>query len=217
MHSKKERVSPVYYPKNEELFSAISHGAGILFGIFALCYTVIRSASGGSATAIVASVVYGVSLIVTYTFSTLSHALSPKRAKQVFRVLEHGSIYLLIAGTYTPVTLLILKGAFGWVIFSVQWAIAALGITFHAIALNRFKKLSLIIYIAMGWLIIIAALPLLRIMAIGDFLYLLSGGIFYTIGACLYRLNRPGSHAIWHIFALIGSILQFTAVCSYLN
>ena len=193
MGQKKERVSAVYYPISEELFSAISHGLGALFGIFALCYAVVRSAPSGNFAALIASIVYGSSLIITYTFSTLSHALCPKGAKKVFRVLEHSSIFLLIAGTYTPVTLLILKGTFGWIIFSLQWAITALGIIFSAIALNRFKKLSLLIYIAMGWLIIIAAFPLQQQMAISDFLYLLFGGIFYTIGAVFYHLKRPAA------------------------
>lgn len=216
MNMKKERVTPVYYPKNEELFSAILHGIGALFGIFALCYTIMLSAESGSAVSLSASIIYGASLIITYTFSTLSHALCPKGAKKVFRVLEHNSIFLLIAGTYTPVTLLILKGAFGWVIFGIQWIIAILGIIFNSIALNRFKKLSLIIYIAMGWLIIIAAFPLLHQMAPSDLIYLLGGGIFYTAGAIFYRIGKAGMHAIWHLFALVGSILQFFAIHSYL-
>ncbi len=216
MNEKKERVTPVYYPKTEELFSAISHGLGTLFGVFALGYMLALSIQSGRGTNIIAAAIYGSSLILAYAFSTLSHALTPRPAKQVFRILEHGSIFLLIAGTYTPVTLLVIKGALGWTIFGIQWGIAILGILANALALNKFKKLSLIIYIAMGWLIIIAAYPLLRQMAPGDFLYLLSGGIFYTIGAIFYRLNRPGSHAIWHIFALMGSILQFSAIQAYL-
>lgn len=214
MNKKKERVSPVYYPKNEELFSAISHGLGALFGIFALCYMVILSSG---AAAIVASAIYGASLILAYTFSTLSHALTPRPAKQVFRILEHGSIFLLIAGTYTPITLLMMGGALGWTIFGIQWGIAALGIVLNSVALNKFKKFSLIIYIAMGWLIIIAAYPLFQQMTPGNFLYLLCGGIFYTAGAIFYRINRPGSHAIWHLFALMGSILQFSAIQPYLQ
>lgn len=216
MSNQKERVSPVYYPKSEELFSAISHGLGAVFGIFALCYTVVLSAKGGSIPAVIASAVYGASLLIAYTFSTLSHALQPMRAKQVFRVLEHSSIFLLIAGTYTPITLIVIKGALGWSIFGIQWGIAAFGILLNALALNKFKKLSLIIYIAMGWLIIIAAFPLLQQMAPADLIYLLGGGIFYTAGACFYRLGRPGMHAIWHVFALMGSILQFRALCTYL-
>lgn len=217
MNIKKERVTPVYYPKSEELFSAILHGIGALFGIAALWVTMVLSIRSGNKIALLASIIYGVSLIVTYTLSTLSHALSPKGAKKVFRVLDHSAIFLLIAGTYTPVTLLILKGAFGWVIFGIQWIIAILGILFNSIALNRFKKLSLIIYTAMGWLIIIAAFPLLHQMAPSDLLYLLGGGIFYTAGAVFYRIGKPGMHAIWHLFALVGSILQFFAIYSYLQ
>lgn len=216
MNKNKERVTPVYYPKTEELFSAISHGLGALFGVFALGYMLALSIRSADAAKIAASAIYGSSLLLAYAFSTLSHALTPRPAKQVFRILEHSSIFLLIAGTYTPITLLVMGGTLGWTICAIQWAIAALGITLNSVALNKFKNLSLIIYILMGWLIIIAAYPLLQQMASGDFLYLLSGGIFYTGGAIFYRLNRPGSHAIWHIFALIGSILQFSAIQSYL-
>ncbi len=212
---KNERVTPVYYAPSEELLSALTHGAGALFGVFALCFMTIRAAGSGSAMAVVASVIYGASLIILYTISTLSHALTNRSAKKVFRILDHATIFLLIAGTYTPVTLITLKGALGWTIFGIQWAIAAIGITFDAVALNKFKKFTTPLYVLMGWAIIFAAYPMILKMAPAGLIYLLGGGIFYSAGYFFYRLKKPNMHFLWHLFALIGSILQFVAVVNY--
>ena len=213
--SHKERVTPVYYTPTEELLSAISHGAGALFGLFALCYMTVKTAQQGSAVGVVAAVIYGVSLTVLYTISTLSHALTNRSAKKVFRILDHATIFLLIAGTYTPVTLITLKGWLGWAIFGLQWGIAAVGITFDAVALNRFKRFTTPLYIIMGWAIILAAYPMILKMAPAGLIYLLGGGIFYSAGYLFYRLKKPNMHFLWHLFALMGSILQFVAVCNY--
>ncbi|PWM39049.1 MAG: hemolysin III [Clostridiales bacterium] len=212
---KKERVTPVYYPRNEEIFSAVSHGIGTLFGIFALVYMITLSACHGNATAVVASAIYGTSLTFLYAMSTLSHALTGWKAKKVFRVLDHITIYLLIAGTYTPLTLITLKGALGWVIFGIQWGIAIFGITLDAVSLNRFKRLSMLFYILMGWGIIFAAFPMIQRMDPAGLIYLLGGGLFYTGGIVFYRVKGPNMHAIWHLFVLIGSVLQFITVCLY--
>ena len=212
---KQERVTPIYYSSTEDLLSALTHGIGALFGIFALCYMTVRSARSSSAMAVVASVIYGASLIVLYTISTLSHTLTNRSAKKVFRILDHATIFLLIAGTYTPVTLITLKGALGWTIFGIQWGIAAIGIIFDAIALNRFKKYTTPLYVIMGWAILFAAYPMILNMAPAGLIYLLGGGIFYSVGYLFYRLKKPNMHFLWHLFALMGSILQFIAVCNY--
>lgn len=208
-------AAPVYYPLGEEIFSAITHGLGALGGIFALIYMLIWSARSESPLAAVASSIYGGSLIILYTISTLSHALMNTRAKTVFRVLDHATIFLLIAGTYTPITLITLKGKAGWILFGVQWALAAAGITFASIALNRFRRISILLYFIMGWLIITATLPLIRNMAPAGLSYLVGGGVFYTAGILFYRLRRPYLHAVMHLFTLIGSVLQFITVAFY--
>lgn len=213
--SKNERVTPVYYPRSEELLCAITHGIGALFGVFALAYMVVFSARYGNAWSVVASAIYGASLIILYTISTLSHALTNRRAKQVFRVLDHATIFLMIAGTYTPVTLITLQGALGWTIFGIQWGIAAVGIVLGSVSLNRFKRISTLVYFVMGWAIIIALYPLIVRMELAGFIYLLGGGIFYSVGILLYHRKGPNLHFLWHLFVLIGSMLQFVAVARY--
>ncbi|MBQ8894982.1 MAG: hemolysin III family protein [Clostridia bacterium] len=215
MNEKKERVTPVYYSRNEELLSAITHGIGALFGVFALVYMVVFSAHNGNAWSVAASAIYGASLIILYTISTLHHALTGRGAKKVFRVLDHATIFLLIAGTYTPIALITLQGALGWTIFGIQWAIAAAGIVLGSVSLNRFKKFSTAIYLTMGWAIIAALYPLVTRMEPAGFIYLLGGGIFYSAGILLYRKKGPYLHFLWHLFSLIGSVLQFVAVCLY--
>lgn len=210
-----KRCTPVYYSPLEELLSAITHGAGALFGIFALIVMILSTAQKGNATAIVASAIYGASLIILYTISTLSHALTHRGAKKVFRILDHATIFLLIAGTYTPVTLITLNGALGWCIFGIQWAIAAAGIALGSVCLDRFKKFSTIIYIIMGWAIIGAAYPMILNMDPAGLIYLLGGGILYSAGTVFYRLHGPFMHFILHLCTLFGSFLQFIAVYFY--
>lgn len=215
MNKQQERCTPVYYPMKEEILSAILHGMGALFGIYALIYMILISAQKGNAWAVVASAIYGASLIILYTISTLSHALTHRGAKKVFRILDHATIFLLIAGTYTPVTLITLNGAWGWAIFGIQWGLAALGIILGSVSLNRFKKISGYIYLLMGWAIIIAAYPMLQNMDAAGLINLLGGGIFYSAGILLYRLKRPYTHFLLHLFTLAGSFLQFAAITQY--
>lgn len=215
MNNKKERVTPIYYPHSEELLCSLTHGAGALFGIFALVYMLITTACSGNALSVVASAIYGSSLIISYLISTLHHALTNRGAKKVFRVLDHATIFLLIAGTYTPITLITLRGALGWTIFSLQWCIAAAGISLGSVSLDRFKRISSIVYFIMGWAIIAAGYPLITHMAPAGFIYLLGGGIFYSVGILFYHKKGPNTHFLWHLFSLTGSILQFIAVSRY--
>lgn len=215
MSNQNERCTPVYYSLKEEILSAIIHGLGAIFGIYALVYMVVLSAQNGNAWAVVASAIYGASLIILYTISTLSHALTNRSAKKVFRILDHATIFLLIAGTYTPVTLITLNGGWGWAIFGLQWGLAALGIVMGSIALDRFKKISSIIYLLMGWAIIIAAYPMVQAMEPAGLIYMLGGGIFYSAGIVLYRLRGPYTHFLMHLFSLIGSLLQFVSIIQY--
>lgn len=206
------------YTLGEELVSSISHGLGALFGVFALVLCILKSVFFGSAIEIVASAIYGATLIILYTMSTIYHALKVNRAKVIFRILDHCSIYLLIAGTYTPYTLVGLHGALGWSLFGVVWGAAILGIVLNAINLERFKVFSMICYLCMGWVIIFAIRPLLAVLPWDGFLLLLAGGLAYTIGAIVYGFGKKAHyiHSIWHLFVLAGSILHFLSIYLYL-
>lgn len=214
--SKRNKIEIPHYTLGEELMSAISHGVGALLGVAALVLCVVRSAQHGSAMAVVCSAIYGFTLIVLYTMSTMYHSLAVNRAKKVFRVIDHCSIYLLIAGTYTPFSLITLKGTAGYIIFAVVWITAIVGITFSAIDLKRFRVFSMTAYIAMGWVIIFAFKPLLDAMPAPGIWLLLSGGIAYTLGVLPFALGKKHKymHSLFHFFVLAGSILHF--LCIYL-
>lgn len=215
----KNEITIPNYTLSEELISSISHGLGAALGIVALVMCVVKSALKGSIIGVVCSSIYGASLIILYMMSTMYHALKRNRAKKVFRVIDHCSIYLLIAGTYTPYTLIALKGAIGWVLFGVVWGAAAVGITLNAVNINKFKVFSMITYIAAGWVIIIAAKPLADVLAAEGILLLLIGGIAYTVGAVLYVIGKKMKlkymHSVFHFFVLAGSILHFFSIYLY--
>lgn len=212
-----EKVSIPTYTLGEELVNAISHGIGVLFAVAALVLTVVYSAIHENVWAVVGSSIYGSSLIILYTMSTIYHSLKPNNAKRVFRILDHDSIFILIAGTYTPYTLVTLNGWIGWTLFGIVWGCAVLGITLKSIDIRKFKKLSTIFYVIMGWVIIIAFKPLYDAMEIGGVYLLIAGGIIYTIGAVFYALgkNKKYMHSIFHIFVLVGSILHFFSIFLY--
>ena len=215
--SKSKKELPAY-TLGEELLSSISHGIGALFGVLALVLCVVKCAIYGSAIDVVSGAIYGASLTILYTMSTLYHALKKGSAKLVFRILDHCSIFLLIAGTYTPYTLSALSGATGWTLFGIVWGAAILGITFNAISVERFRIFSMICYLAMGWVIIFAVRPLLSAIPWTSFLLLLVGGIAYTLGAILYAIGKKVRyiHSVWHFFVLFGSILHFLSIYLYI-
>lgn len=214
---KKEKITLPAYTLGEELVSSISHGFGAVFGIAALVLCVVRSALLGNAWMVVSSCIYGAALIILYSMSTIYHALAKNKAKKVFRVLDHCSIFLLIAGTYTPYTLVTLNGAVGWVLFGIVWASAALGITLNAIDVHKYRVFSMICYIASGWVIVAAAYPMYKAMDIRGIYFLLAGGIAYTVGAVLYGLGKKARyvHSVWHFFVLAGSVLHFFSIFFY--
>lgn len=208
----RERLSLPLYSLGEEIFSAVSHGAAALFGAAAL---VLLLAACKKTPVTVASVsVFGGTMILLYTVSTLYHALNVNRAKRVFRVLDHCTIYLLIAGTYTPITLCCLGGTAGLALLCAVWGAAVLGIVLNAVGLERFKAVSMVCYIAMGWAVVFALGAVLENMSAAGLWYLLSGGIAYTAGIAAYGLGRkvPYMHAVWHLFVLLGSVLHTAAV-----
>jgi len=204
-------TAPRYSPR-EELANTLTHGAGILASAAGAAVLVVLAA-GNSATAVVAASVFGGSLILLYTASTLYHATQRSTTKVHLKVLDHCAIYVLIAGTYTPFTLVGLRGAWGWSLFGVIWGLAAAGVVFKLFWTGRFSKVSTALYIAMGWLILIAAVPTIRALSPLTLAWLFAGGVAYTSGTFFYHNRRiPYAHAIWHVFVLAGSVSHGIAV-----
>jgi len=200
----------------EEIANSVSHGIGVLLAVAAVPVLVVGAVRRGTAADIVGAAIFGATMVLMYLTSTLYHALPPGRAKRGFRVLDHCAIFLMIAGTYTPFTLGVLFGGWGWTLFGLVWGVAAAGIVLKAVAGIRFKILSTLLYIAMGWLIIIAIKPLLREMAPAGLVWLLAGGLAYTAGAAIYAVKGVRySHFVWHLFVLAGSACHFIAVLGY--
>lgn len=201
------------YTLGEELFNAITHGIGALLSVAGCVILLVRCHQLGDGVAAVSSAIYGAALIILYTMSTLYHALANEKAKAVFRVFDHVTIYLLIAGTYTPYTLACLGGAFGWTLFGIVWAAAIVGIVFSSISLRRFQKLSMICYIAMGWVILIAIKPLWQVIGTLPMVFLVIGGVLYTGGVLFYQMKESRyMHSIWHLFVIAGSIFQYFSI-----
>lgn len=201
------------YSIGEEIANSITHGIGALFGIAGLVILVIFSALSRNPSKVIASTVYGISLIILYIASTLYHAIQHKGAKKVFEIIDHSAIYLLIAGTYTPFTLLALKGKIGWIIFSIVWSLTIVGIVLKAFFVKKFMILSTIIYIFLGWMVVFAFKPLVSAVSHKTIILLVLGGIFYTIGTVFYILRKIRyGHMVWHLFVLAGSVLHFFAV-----
>jgi len=211
-------AAPVYkvFSLAEELSHAISHGIGILLSIIALTILVAVSVRDGGVRHVVASAVFGTTLIVLYVTSTLYHSVTDPRLKPVLRRLDHTAIYLLIAGTYTPFTLITLHGPWGWGILIANWTLAVAGIA-HAWSPWRHRRaFAHVLYVLMGWLILIAAVPLSRSLQVGGLVLLVLGGVVYTSGLAFYAWRRlPYNHLVWHIFVLAGSVLHFFAVLLY--
>ena len=205
------------YTLGEELINAISHGIEAVFGIAALVFCIIKSIMSGSTIAIVSSCLYGSMLVLLYTMSTIYHALKRNRAKHIFRIFDHCTIYLLIAGTYIPIVLVGIGGAIGWVYFGIVTGAAVIGIIFNAISVDRFKVFSMVCYIAMGWVIVFGFRPLARAVAPQGIILLIVGGVVYTLGAILYGIGGKHRyfHSIWHFFVLGGSILHFIMIYGY--
>ena len=206
------RLTP-RYSTGEEIANSIIHGLGIVLAIAGLGLLTAFASLRGDAWHIVSCSIFGATLIILYTTSTLYHAIPDPRAKAVLRVLDHSAIFLLIAGTYTPFALVSLRGPWGWSIFGVVWGIAVLGIIFKVTMLRRWAVISVVLYLLMGWVIIIAARPLMGALAPGGLALLLAGGLAYTAGIIFYAWRKlPYHHAVWHAFVLAGSICHFFAV-----
>ena len=204
------------YPWPEEIANSLSHGAGVLFGIFALVLLVLKSVQMDDTLRVVAFTIYGVSVVVLFMASTLYHAIPMPRAKQVLKLVDHCAIYLLIAGSYTPFLLLTLGDTFGAVLMVVIWSLAVAGIVFKVFFLHRFHNLSLALYLGMGWLAVLASYQLLANLPRTGIVLLLGGGILYSLGTIFYKSERiPFNHAIWHLFVLVGCVCHFLALYFY--
>ena len=201
------------YTLGEEIFNAVSHGIGALLSIAGTVVLIVIAAKKHDAWAVVASAIYGASLIILYTMSTLYHAIDSNKAKAFFRVMDHNTIFFLIAGTYTPVTLVPLRGWLGWVLFGIVWGAAILGIVLNSIDLEKFRKPSIVCYVLMGWVVIIAIKPMIDTVSPQALWFLLIGGFFYTFGIIFYAIKKVRYfHSVWHLFTLAGSIFHYFAV-----
>lgn len=202
----------------EEIFNSITHGIGTLLSIAALVLLVVFASIKGNAWHIVSFSIFGTTLVLLYLASTLYHSFTKAKIKNLFARFDHAAIFLLIAGTYTPFVLTILRGALGWTIFGIIWGLAIAGVVIRSIYLTRFRKLMVGIYLGMGWMFLMAIVPMLRNLPTLSFIFLLLGGIFYSIGVIFYswRSLKYG-HGIWHLFVLAGSIMHFFSVIYTLN
>jgi hemolysin III len=204
------------YSFADELASSVIHGIGIVLSIAGLAILVAFASLHGNALTVVACAVFGTSLVLLYTASTLYHSIPVAAAKPALRALDHIAIYVLIAGTYTPFTLITLPGAWGWGLFVAVWTLALAGSALESGLLKRHHKLAVLLYVGMGWIGIIAFEPLSRQLQTGGMLLLLGGGAAYTLGVPFYLWRRlPYHHALWHVFVLTGSVLHFLAVLLY--
>lgn len=204
------------YTIAEEIANSITHGFGILFSIAGLAVLSAFSSVFGNVYHIVSCSIYGATLILLYTASTIYHTIRDPRAKQILRIIDHSAIFLLIAGTYTPFTLVTLQGTWGWSLFGTVWGIAIIGIIIQCTRLRKYRFLSIALYLIMGWSIVVAIKPLYSSLPSGGLWLVLSGGLAYTFGVLFYLWKSMRfSHAIWHIFVLAGSILHFFAVLFY--
>ena len=204
------------YGFHEEVANSIIHGIGAGLGIAALAILVTSAGLHGDAWRVVSFSIYGSTLILLYLASTFYHSIQSPRAKKTFRVLDHSAIFLLIAGTYTPFTLVNLRGAWGWTLFGLVWGLAIGGIILKVFFVGRFRILSVCLYIGMGWLVLIAFKPLLSVIPVNGIIWLGIGGLAYTFGVIFYAFKQiPFNHAIWHLFVLAGSVCHFFSIFFY--
>ncbi len=210
----REKVSSVrFYGLGEEIGNAVTHGIGAGLGIVGLIFMILKSTDAWQ---VVSACIYGGALIILFTMSCLYHALACEKGKRVMRVFDHSSIFLLIAGTYTPYTLVTLRGPLGWVLFGIVWGAAALGITLNAVSIERFKTFSMFAYIAAGWCVVIAIVPLCQRLAWQGVLWLFAGGVLYTGGILFYRKkNIRWFHMVWHLFVLAAAVCHFIGIYYY--
>ena len=205
------------YTNGEEIFNSVSHGVSALLAVVGCTVMITLSACFGNVRAVMCSIVFGLSLIIMYTMSTLYHAFPFEKVKRIFRIFDHSSIPLLIAGSYTPFCLIALQGSFkGNAVALSVWLCAVVAIALNVINLDRFEKYTLIIYIAMGWSVVVAIKDIVAALPAGGFVLLLGGGLAYTVGIVFYKMTKiKYMHIVWHLFVTAGSLLHFLCVVIY--
>jgi hemolysin III len=205
--------APAPHARREELANALTHGLGAVASVAGGAVLLTLAILFGDGFQVASAAVFATTLVLLYTASTLYHASRQARIKARLKVLDHCAIFMLIAGTYTPFTLVALRGGWGWTLFATIWTLAVAGVVFKLFFTGRFHRLSTLLYVAMGWLVVVAIGPLARALPAWTLVLLVAGGLAYTAGTFFY--HRPGlrySHAIWHLFVLAGSVLHFAAV-----
>jgi len=205
-----------HYPHLEEQTNIISHAIGLILSIVALVLMVFRAGTSGDVWQIVSAAIFGASLIALYAASTFYHSAKDPKLRSHLRVIDHATIYILIAGTYTPFTLVTLDGPVGWTVFGVSWGMALMGLILKLFFTGKFNALSTLMYVFMGWIIIFAIKPLMNNLALEGLFWLFAGGVAYTTGAVIYSINKiKFNHAIFHLFVLLGSACHFISVYFY--
>lgn len=200
----------------EEIANSITHGLGFLLSVPALVMLILNAAETANPWRIVSFSIFGATMIILYLCSTLLHSITHEKAKDFFEILDHSSIYLLIAGTYTPFVLVAIRGGLGWTLFGLVWGLAIIGIVFKCYYVKKYIVTSTILYVIMGWLIVMAIVPLYHAIGMTGFMLLVGGGLLYTVGSIFYVMQKiPYFHAIWHIFVLAGSALMYFCVYLY--
>lgn len=204
---------PAAYPPREELANSLTHGLGVVLSVAGLVLLVLFSARYGDAWHVASTAIFGSTLLLLYVSSTLYHSFRDARIKQLLQKLDHAAIFLLIAGTYTPFVLVTLRGPWGWSLFGIVWGLAIIGVVLKFWLAGRFRLVSTLIYLGMGWLVLVAIRPLVAALPTGGLRLLVAGGLCYTGGAVFYLWKRlPYQHALWHLFVLGGSACHWAAV-----
>jgi hemolysin III len=205
------------FSKGEEIANAVTHGIGVLLSIAGLVLLIVFAAFNGTAVHVVSFTIFGSTMVILYSSSTLVHAFPPGRAKDLFEIFDHSSIYLFIAGTYTPFTLLVIKGGLGWTMFGIIWGLAVAGVIFKAYYVKKFLVTSTLLYLLMGWLVILGWNRITANVEYGGIVLLVIGGLCYTIGTIFYMWRGfKYHHMVWHLFVLAGTICHFFCVLLYL-
>ena len=200
----------------EEIANTVSHGAGLVAALVSVPFLCGSAARRGGSTAAIGAGVFGATVVLLYLASTLYHALPGRRTKRVFRVIDHSAIFLLIAGTYTPFTLGVLRGAWGWTLLALIWGMAIFGVVLKAVSGTKCRRLSMCLYLAMGWLVLIAVRPVLASVPVSGLVWIAAGGVAYTSGVAFFAAERMRyNHCIWHLFVLAGSVCHVFAVLWY--
>lgn len=215
--SKPENTLSRRYSLGEEIANSITHGVGAALSIAAMVILIFIASQYRDAWRIVSFTIYGSSLFILYLASTLYHAFTHEKTKQFFRLMDHSSIFLLIAGTYTPPTLIAMRGSWGWTLFCLIWAMAVGGLIFEIIYIGKYKFITVSIYVIMGWLAVVAIKPMIETLPDGMMKWIVLGGLFYTLGIIFYLWKKmPYNHAVWHLFVLAGSAMHFFGMLFYL-